>query len=81
MINKKLLEILACPETKEALSLASPEIIDQLNKQIESGKILNRKGETVTEVLSGGLIRNDQKYLYPIRNDIPVMLIEEAIPL
>jgi uncharacterized protein YbaR (Trm112 family) len=33
------------------------------------------------EPLDGGLIRGDRKMLYPIREDIPVMLIEEGIPL
>jgi uncharacterized protein len=35
----------------------------------------------VTELLDGGLVRSDRKILYPIREDIPVMLIEEGIPL
>jgi uncharacterized protein YbaR (Trm112 family) len=29
----------------------------------------------------GGLVRADNKILYPIREDIPVMLIDEGIPL
>jgi len=35
----------------------------------------------VSEKLDGGLIRADRKILYPIREDIPVMLIEEGIPI
>jgi uncharacterized protein YbaR (Trm112 family) len=35
----------------------------------------------VTEPLSGGLIRADRHVLYPVRENIPVMLIEEGIPL
>jgi uncharacterized protein len=35
----------------------------------------------VTEPLDGGLVRADQKILYPIRENIPVMLIDEGIPL
>jgi uncharacterized protein YbaR (Trm112 family) len=31
--------------------------------------------------MNGGLIREDGKYLYPIRKDIPIMLIDEALPL
>jgi uncharacterized protein YbaR (Trm112 family) len=26
-------------------------------------------------------VRQDGQYLYPIRDDIPIMLIDEAIPL
>ena len=35
----------------------------------------------VADKLDGGLLRADKKILYPIREDIPVMLIEEGIPL
>jgi uncharacterized protein len=35
----------------------------------------------VAENLDGGLLRADKKILYPVREDIPVMLIEEGIPL
>ena len=30
-------------------------------------------------VLDGGLVREDGKFLYPVRNGIPIMLIEERI--
>jgi uncharacterized protein YbaR (Trm112 family) len=33
------------------------------------------------EKLEGGLVRADGKVLYPMRGEIPVMLIDEAIPL
>jgi uncharacterized protein YbaR (Trm112 family) len=35
----------------------------------------------VSEKLDGGLLRADRKILYPVREDIPVMLIEEGIPV
>jgi uncharacterized protein YbaR (Trm112 family) len=35
----------------------------------------------VTEPVDGGLVRSDGRFLYPIRDDIPIMLVEEAIPL
>ena len=41
---------------------------------------MNRGGEAVKEHLDGGLVREDRKFLYPIREDIPIMLIDEAIP-
>ena len=31
--------------------------------------------------MDGGLVREDGRYLYAIRNDIPIMLVEQAIPL
>ena len=81
MIDRELLEILACPETKEPVALAESELVDRINAAIAAGKVKNRGGEQVTDAIDGGLIRGDGRYLYPIRDEIPIMLIEEAIPL
>ncbi len=80
-ISKDLLDILACPETKQPLTLAEPPLLARLNARIQQGQLTNRRGLTVAEPLDGGLVRQDGQYLYPIREDIPIMLIDEAIPL
>ena len=81
MINKELLDILVCPETRQEVALADTTLIDGLNQRIASGTLKNRGGEKVTEKMDAGLVRRDGRLLYPIRQDIPIMLIEEAIPL
>ena len=81
MIDQQLLSILACPETREAVSLADEALIESLNRKIEAGQLVNRAGETVTESISGGLVREDGRYLYVIRDGIPVMLMEQGILL
>lgn len=82
MIDKELLEIIACPETRQALVLAEPELVEKINLLIEKGEMLNRSKQKVTEKIQGGLVRKeDRKYLYPIREEIPILLIEESIPL
>ncbi len=80
-IDQELLSILCCPETKQDVALASESLITTLNNQIAEGVLKNKAGQPVTEKLDGGLIRADKKILYPIRDDIPVMLIEEGIPI
>jgi len=80
-MSKELLEILACPETKQALTFAAPALLERLNNRIRQGQLTNRRGTSVTEPIDGGLVRQDGQYLYPIREDIPIMLIDEAIPL
>jgi uncharacterized protein len=81
MIDPELLKILCCPETHQSVALADPSLIKELNVQIASGQLRNRAGQSVTEQIEGGLLRADGKVLYPVRSQIPVMLIDEAIPL
>lgn len=81
MIDKELLDILACPETKEPVHLADQALVDELNARIERGEITNRGGQKVDTRMGGGLVREDGKYLYRIEDEIPIMLIDEAIPL
>ena len=81
MVDQALLKILRCPETLQELHLAEGLVISRLNTSIAAGSARNRAGQNVTEALDNGLIRADGKFLYPIRKNVPVMLIEEAIPL
>lgn len=81
MIDAKLLEILVCPESREPLRLAEPELVAQVNEAIAAGVVRNHEGEPVTEPIDGGLVRADGARVYPIRDEIPVLLIEEAIAL
>ncbi len=80
-IGKELLTILCCPETKQEVSLLDNQTLNQLNAEIEKGELQNKAGHPVKEKLDGGLIRNDGKVVYPIRDQIPIMLIEEGIVL
>lgn len=80
MIDPELLEILACPENKTPVRLAEPDEVEALNARIRAGGVTNRGGEPVEEI-DGGLIREDGQFLYAIRDEIPIMLIDEAIPL
>ena len=81
MIDPELLKILCCPETHQEVRLAVPAMIDKLNGQIAAGTVTNRVGQPVKETIDEGLIRADGKFLYPIRRNIPVMLVDEGIPL
>jgi uncharacterized protein len=81
MIDPELLGILRCPETHQGISVADASLVEKLNQQIAAGKLQNRGGQPLTEKIDGGLVRADGKFVYPIRQDIPVLLIDEAIPV
>lgn len=80
-IDPSLLAILCCPETKQPVSLLDEQQLGTINHKIEDGQVKNKGGCLVKERLDGALIRSDKNLIYPIREQIPIMLIEEGISL
>jgi uncharacterized protein YbaR (Trm112 family) len=80
-VDSQLLEILVCPETKQPISLAGDDVLGRLNAEIDAGRLRNRGGETVTQRITEGLVREDGKILYVVDDGIPVMLVDQAIEL
>jgi uncharacterized protein YbaR (Trm112 family) len=78
-LDKDLLEILACPETKEPVALADADLVARVNTAIEAGGVKSRDGQVVTRVMDAALLRQDGKVVYPVRSGIPIMLIDESI--
>jgi uncharacterized protein len=81
MVHPELLQILVCPENKTPVKLADEDLVAKANAAIEAKTLKNRAGDVVEGKIEAGLVREDGAYMYPVRDDIPVMLIDEAIPL
>ena len=81
MVDQSLLDILVCPETKQPLRAAEAALLERLNASIREGSLTTRGGAKVSEQIVEGLVREDGSVLYPVRDDIPIMLIDESIQL
>lgn len=78
-LDSLMLEILRCPETQQELTLVDDATLEKLNAAIAAGSLTNRGGETISEPLDGALLRSAGDIAYPIRDEIPEMLIESGI--
>ena len=81
MVNPELLEILVCPESKQTLKPADADILNRVNQAVREGGLRNQGGDRVKDSIEEGLVREDGKILYPVKDNIPVMLLDEAIRL
>lgn len=81
MLDPDLLDILVCPETKQTVKPAGDDVLARVNRAIAEGNARTRAGEPVRDPLEEALVRDDGKLLYPVRDEIPIMLVDEAIPL
>ena len=74
-----LLELLVCPQNHMKLQAAGAQLIERLNRAIAAGHVTNAAGRSVEKPIDDGLIREDGQLLYPIVDEIPILLAEEAI--
>jgi uncharacterized protein YbaR (Trm112 family) len=78
-MDRRLLDVLACPVTKQALKPLSAAQLAVLNRAIRAGGVVSVDGNAWSETLGAGLIRQDGKVLYAIRDGIPVLLPDKGI--
>jgi uncharacterized protein YbaR (Trm112 family) len=78
-IDGKLLEILCCPVSKTPLVRLPSDRLRKLNAAIEAGEVRYVHGETVSDALSEALITSDGRVIYPVVDDIPLLLEEKGI--
>jgi len=81
MLDPQLLALLVCPETHQDLAEAGAEDVARLNEAIQRGRVRTVAGKEVGQPVDGALIRADGRVAYPVRDDIPVMLVAEGLSL
>ncbi|MBX3464926.1 MAG: hypothetical protein KF830_17295 [Planctomycetes bacterium] len=75
------MRLLVCPSTREPLREATAAELAALNAAIAAGGVRNRSGAQVSAPVTAGLVPQSGAALYPIQDDIPILLTGEAIPL
>ena len=76
-----LLEVLVCPATRQEVALAPDALVDATNARIRKGEVRDVSGHAVEQPVDGLLLRADGKVAYPVRDDIPEMLVDRGIEL
>jgi uncharacterized protein len=79
MIDRKLVQILRCPVTRQAVSIVPKDHLRALNAAIEAGQLSFADGRKVETLLEDALVTEDGARVYAVRDGIPVMLADEAI--
>ena len=76
-----MLEILCCPVTRTSLEFLPERELALLNERIAAGRIKNRDEAVVAELMAEALVTRTGKLVYPIRDGVPVLLEDQAMPL
>ncbi|MEO8002916.1 MAG: Trm112 family protein [Arenimonas sp.] len=78
-MDRKLLDILCCPISKQPLAMVNTAELNALNTAIGSGSVRKNDETAQTLLLKQALITRDHKMIYRIEDDIPVLLEDEGI--
>jgi uncharacterized protein YbaR (Trm112 family) len=78
-MDRKLLDLLVCPATRQPLALLDAAGLEQLNHAIAEGRVKRKDDSTQSEPLREALITRDRKTVYRVDDGIPVLLVEEGI--
>ena len=76
-----LLNIICCPVTREKLSIATSKQLEFINAEIANSTLKKLDGSIAEKPQSKALINATKTLLYPIEEDIPILLENEAIKL
>lgn len=78
-MDRKLLDILCCPASKQPLDLLNAAELAAINAVVGQSGLPRNDGSLQSEPLKEGLITRDHKLVYRIDDGIPVLLVDESM--
>ena len=78
-MNPNLLNIICCPVTREKLSTATPKQLALINAEIANSTLKKLDGSIAKIPQTKALINATKTLLYPVEEDIPVLLESKAV--
>lgn len=78
-MDRKLLDILVCPASRQPLALLERRGLDVINAAIATGALSRVDGAPQSEALREALITQDRRTVYRVDEGIPVLLVEDGI--
>ena len=78
-MDRKLLDILVCPATRQPLALLEAAGLEALNRAIAAGGIRRNDDGVQADALREALVTRDRKTVYRVDDGIPVLLVEDGI--
>lgn len=78
-MDRKLLDLLVSPDTRQPLSLVDSAGLEAINRAIAAGKLVRGDGSVQDRPLREALITRDRSRIYRVEDGIPVLLPEEGI--
>lgn len=78
-MDRKLLDILCCPASRQPLALLGEDERAAINAAIATGQVRRADGSPQSSPLAEGLITRDRKTVYRVEDGIPVLLADEAL--
>lgn len=80
-MDRKLLDLLACPATHQPLHVLEAAPLDALNRAIADGRVRRIDGSPQREPIQAALRTGDGRRAYRLDDGIPVLLEGESIEL
>lgn len=78
-MDRKLIDILACPASRQPLALLDKAGLDAINRGIAAASVRRVDDTPQASPLSEALVTQDRRIVYRIDDGIPVLLAEEGI--